>query len=132
MGETHEKFVALAALHDEATRGTRTSGDLARDLRAAEEVKKDPNFESHLGGFMKAGSAERPDYDLPSTLRLLKYKHSVGVKRLAASELREKNPQLSEELAEIADEMEESHQRFMEMAERIKHLKYFKNGTLAR
>ena len=124
--------MALAALHDEATRGTRTSGDLAKDLRAAEEAKKDPNFESHLSSFMKAGTAERTDHDLPSTLRLLKYQHSVGVKRLAASELRERNPQLSEALAEVADEMEESHQRFVEMAEKIKHLKYFKNGTLAR
>lgn len=124
MGETHEKFVALAALHDEATRGTRSSGDLAKELRTAEETRKDPNFESHLASFMQAGSAERPDYDLPSTLRLLKYKQSVGVKRLAAAELRVKNPQLSEALEEIADEMEDSHQRFVEMAEQIKDLKY--------
>lgn len=116
--------MALAALHDEATRGTRSSGDLAKELRTAEETRKDPNFESHLASFMQVGSAERPDYDLPSTLRLLKYKQSVGVKRLAAAELRAKNPQLSEALEEIADEMEDSHQRFVEMAEQIKDLKY--------
>lgn len=35
----------------------------------------------------RPGLEERPDYDLPSALRL-KYKNSVSVKRLAAAELR--------------------------------------------
>jgi hypothetical protein len=69
------------------------------------------------------GQAERPDADLPSALRLMKYKQSTSIKRLAASELRPKNPRLAQSLDEIANEMDESHERFMEMAANMAAMK---------
>lgn len=123
LDETTEQFVAMAALHDETLRGPRPSPDLAKTLRAAEEAKKDPNFQEHLGAFLKKGTAERPDADLPSALRLMKYKQSTQIKRLAANELRPKNPKLAQTLDEIANEMDESHERFLEMAANMAAMK---------
>jgi len=61
-----------------------------------ENVKSDPNFEAHLSDFLGKGMQERPNSDLPSALRLMKFKNSAGVKRLAAQELKTSNPALSQ------------------------------------
>mgnify|MGYP001208657329 CR=1 FL=1 len=122
MSETHEKFVQTALQYDA---WHRPDPELPSQLRKKEEEKKrdmsDPNYEAHLPDMLKAGSAEgRPDPDLPSKLRLMKYKQSAVVKRLAADELAKKNPALAEELADLADEIEESHKVFEEMVETMR------------
>ena len=61
----------------------------------------DPNFEEHLGDFLKRGKGERPDYELPSDLRMLKYKNMAEVKKIAAKELKKagaENIALAEEV----------------------------------
>jgi hypothetical protein len=81
--------VALAATWNA---WTRPSPDLAHDLRVeadSEKRKIDPNFEAHLPDMLKKGASERPSYDLPSELRLLKFKNMASVKRLAAKAIRE-------------------------------------------
>lgn len=59
-------------------------------------MKTDPNYEAHLKEFLNKGKEERSDPELPSELRLMKLKNSVGVKRLAAKELKSTNPILAE------------------------------------
>lgn len=77
----------------------RPDPDLPRKLRNSnKKPENDPNFEEHLPGFLKKGLEERPDAELPSALRLLKYKSSVSVKRLAAAELRTSNEELAAEV----------------------------------
>lgn len=74
--------------------------DLPQQLRAEKEQEKmmeDPNFSAHLPGLMMAGSAERPDYELPQELRE-KYKRMAEVKRMAANEIRK--GEIGEALAE--------------------------------
>ena len=78
---------------------SRPSPDLPRELRAKsdlENVSTDPNFEAHLSDFLGKGLMERPNSDLPSALRLMKFKNTANVKRLAAKELKTSNPILSE------------------------------------
>ena len=77
---------------------------------------------------MKRGLAEdRSAPDLPSELRMLKYKNMASVKKLAAKEIKKTglNEALAEELSDIAEEIEESHLRFenlaMAMKERARH-----------
>jgi hypothetical protein len=123
--ETTEKFVAAAETWDA---WGRPSPDLASDLRAKAELGKrgtssDPNFVAHLPDLMKQGASDdRPAPDLPSELRMLKYKNSASVKRLAASELKKvnNNSELAAELEEIADEIEESHLRFVELSNTLR------------
>jgi len=116
LDETTEKFVLAATQWDA---WSRPSPDLPRELRAKsdlENVTTDPNFEAHLSDFLSKGLMERPNSDLPSALRLMKFKNTANVKRLAAKELKTSNPILSETLEEMALEIEESHERFVEMA----------------
>lgn len=114
--ETERRFAALAALHDEATRGNRPSPDLGSQLRKTEDAKRDPNFEHHLSQFLKAGAAERPDSELPTILRMERYAESARVKRQAAKEIRPKNPKIAQSLEEIADLIEESTEHFAVLA----------------
>jgi len=50
-------------------------------------------------------------------------KNNVAVKRLAVKELRTPNPALAEELEEMADEIEESHRRFEQLAKNFNAMK---------
>ena len=50
---------------------------------------------------MGAGLKERETPDLPSELRLVKYKNMAGVKRIAASELRQAGPAYTELAFEV-------------------------------
>ena len=123
--ETTEKFVTAAETWDA---WGRPDPDLAANLRAKAELGKrgtssDPNFVAHLPDLMKQGANDnRPAPDLPSELRMLKYKNSASVKRLAASELKKtnNNSELAAELEEIADEIEESHSRFVELSNTLR------------
>ena len=84
---------------------------------------QDPNYAEHLDEFMKRGLAEnRSTPDLPSELRMLKYKNMASVKKLAAKEIKKTglNEALAEELSEIAEEIEESHLRFENLAMAMK------------
>ena len=77
----------------------RPSPTLASELRAKqdlENIKTDPNYEAHLKEFLNKGKDERPDPELPSALRLMKFKNSAAVKRLAAEELKSTNPKLAQ------------------------------------
>ena len=117
INETHEKFVQLAGTYDA---WHRPDPDLPKQLRRKEEERKrdlaDPNYEAHVEGFMQKGQAEdRTDPDLPSSLRLTRYKYKASVKKTAAKELAEINPALAEELSDMADEIEESHEQFERM-----------------
>lgn len=124
MSETSEKFVSIALEWDA---WGRPDPELPNQLRQAKEVF-DPNFEANKAKFMSAGRKDnRPDYDLPSELRMLKYKNVANVKRLAANEIRKQgtsNEELAKELEEIASEIEESHDNFVRVAEAIKSKKY--------
>jgi len=118
LNDTHEKFVN-AALYWDAW--SRPDPDLPRELRKKDDEKKkdlaDPNFASNLSKFMSAAKNDRESPDLPSELRMMKYKQSADVKRLAAKELKRTpgNEKMAEELLDIADEIEESHSKFVEM-----------------
>jgi len=131
ISETSEKFVKAAEYFDA---WGRPDPELPHKLREEEDAKKrmvDPNYEAHLGEMMKKGLQERSDYDLPSQLRLLKYKQSADVQRLAASEMRAVTPncELAAELDEIADEIEESSKRFAKLAETMEASKRSEKST---
>lgn len=119
LNDTHEMFVQAALVWNA---WDRPSPDLGSELRAQADLRnvrsqEDPNFASHLPGFLAAGAADdRPDPELPSALRLMKFKNNAGTKRLAAQEIRSSNPKLAQTLEEIASEMEESHERFVQLA----------------
>ena len=82
--------------------GTRASPDLGSELREKERgTTNDPNFVDNLPRFMGAGLKERETPDLPSELRLVKYKNMAGVKRIAASELRQAGPAYTELAFEV-------------------------------
>lgn len=118
--ETQEKFIALSATWNA---WSRPDPDLAVKLRDSFNAKnsQDPNYEANLAKFMAAGrAAERPDPEMPSQLRMIKYKQGAEVKRLAAKELRRENPALADELEEMADEIEDSHKRFEVMVADMK------------
>lgn len=117
LAETSEKFVEAAMFYDA---WNRPSPDIAQKLRDFKELttKPDPNYEAHKESLIAAGlSPDRTSPDLPSELRLLKYKQSASVNRIAAKEIRPVNKELAAEMDEIADELEESHERFVKMAE---------------
>jgi hypothetical protein len=109
MEETSEKFALLAETWDA---WGRPDPDLPRQLREKVMPTIDPNFEEHLPEMLKKGMQDRPDPQMPSAIRLLKYKQTAAKKRLAAAELKKINPALAEELEDIALEIEESHERF--------------------
>lgn len=116
------KFVA-AALNWDAW--SRPSPDLPNELRKKEEERKkdtaDPNYAAHLPAMMKVGRSEdRPSPTMPSELRLMKYKQGAAVKKLASRDLEKINPALAEELADMALEIEESHEMFEKMAASMK------------
>ncbi len=133
MAETTERFAAVAINSDGKNR---PDPDLPHQLREAQKYKmnaasiraekykshpdfEDPNFDEHLPDMMKVGSsADRPDYELPRTLRMLK--QSSTVEKRAAVEIRPLNAVLAEELSEIAEEIDESHDRFVAIAEAMK------------
>ena len=122
MAETSEKFVQTALFWDA---WKRPSPDLPSELRAKNDLAKkdleDPNFAANLSKFLSAGRNEdRSSPNLPSDLRLIKYKQGVEVKRLASKELKTQNVALAEELDEIASEIEESHKRFEEMVQSMR------------
>ena len=96
----------------------RPSPELPNMLRDKAYPSIDPNYEEHLPDMLKAGSQERPSYDLPSELRMLKYKQSASVKKMAATELKKmpENAALAAEMEEMAAEIEESHERFEKIA----------------
>jgi hypothetical protein len=122
ISETNSKFASLAARHDDAARGVRSSPDLGSQLRQIEQAKSDPNFESHVAGFMKKGlETSRPDADLPHILR-----------KQSGRRFKTSNPVVTEELEEIEVEIAEAHEQFAVAASQIKAKKYFKNGVMAR
>lgn len=97
--------IVLAATQWDAW--NRPSPDLPRELRAKsdlENVMTDPNFEAHLSDFLGKGMMERPSSDLPSTLRLMKFKNTADVKRLAAKELKTSNPALSQTVCKLQEQ----------------------------
>lgn len=79
----------------------RLHGFIARPTTVSMAEEMDPNFEEHLPGMMRAGSQERPSYDLASELRQ-KYKRIQEKKRQAATSLKTINPELAIEV-EIID-----------------------------
>lgn len=96
----------------------RPDPNLASNLRQSKQ-KEDPNFQANLPQMLLVGKDEnRPSSELPSELRLLRYKNMASVKRIAANHLNKQggNEELARELEEMADEIEESHQRFVDMA----------------
>ena len=70
---------------------SRPDPELPSKLRQENKAETDPNFEAHLNQMFLKGRGERTDYDLPSTLRLLKYKNMASVQKLAAKALRSNN-----------------------------------------
>lgn len=72
---------------------------------------------------MQAGLAERPDYELPTILRMERYAESAQVKRQAAQEIRSKNPKIAQSLEEIADLIEESTEHFAILAANMAAMK---------
>ena len=100
LNDTHEKFVALSESWDS---WNRPDPDIARKLRQEAEAKKttDPNFIAHLPQMMAKGSSDRPSADLPSELRMLKYKQMASVKRIASQQIKniKGSEKLSQELA---------------------------------
>lgn len=92
--ETTETFINLATQWDA---WNRPSPDLAKELRANKSVQSpDPNFEAHLKDIYRKGRAEdRASPDLPSELRMMKYKNMANVQKLAAKILKEVNPELA-------------------------------------
>eukprot|EP01041_Mallomonas_annulata_P003217 gene3218-6362_t len=129
--ETSEKFVSAAMYWDAWGRPDPELPHNLREEREAERRKVDPNYEAHLESMMAKGSEERPDPELPSQLRMLKYKQSAAVQRLAATQLRQTtaNVELAAEMDEIADEIEESSERFAKMAEMLSASKMSENST---
>eukprot|EP00596_Hydrurales_sp_CCMP1899_P007342 CAMPEP_0119041352 /NCGR_PEP_ID=MMETSP1177-20130426/11577_1 /TAXON_ID=2985 /ORGANISM="Ochromonas sp, Strain CCMP1899" /LENGTH=195 /DNA_ID=CAMNT_0007007329 /DNA_START=285 /DNA_END=872 /DNA_ORIENTATION=- len=120
LAETHEKFVQTALWWDA---WSRPSPDLPSELRQKERgSENDPNFIDNLPRFMAAGSREdRPEVDLPSELRLMKYKNMAAVKRLAATELRKSGSAgLADEMDELAIQIEESHEKFVDLAAQLR------------
>jgi chromosome segregation ATPase len=127
MAETSEKFAKMAENWDA---WGRPDPDLPSQLRKKKYPEGDPNYEEHLPDMLKKGSDDnRPEPDLPSALRMLKYKQSAGVKKLAASEIKPMNEALAEELSEIAEEIEESHQRFVDLASAMKERAAFSDTS---
>ena len=132
--ETHEQFVQVA-LHYDAW--SRPDPNLPGQLRAKFSPTIDPNYEENLKKFMQKGKLEdRPLPDLPSQLRLMKYANMAKVKRMAAKELRETNirdnVELAAELDEIAQEMEESHAKFEQLAETFNAMKTYEANKESR
>ena len=113
--DTHEKFVTLSTTWDA---WSRPDPNLPSKLRAQYDRKVEMLDEAEDYG--KKSVVERPDPNLPSTLRMLKYKQGAEVKRMAAKEVRTKDPALADELEEMADEIEDSHRRFEVMVSDIK------------
>ena len=70
---------------------SRPDPELPSKLRQENKAETDPNFEANLNKMFLKGRGERTDYDLPSTLRLLKYKNMASVQKLAAKDLRANN-----------------------------------------
>lgn len=125
--ETHEQFVQVA-LHYDAW--SRPDPNLPGQLRAKYSPTIDPNYEENLKKFMQKGNLQdRPLPDIPSQLRLMKYGNMAKVKRMAAKELKQTNVrdnlELAAELDEIAQEMEESHAKFEQLAETFNAMKQY-------
>ena len=100
-----------------------------------EPISVDPNFEAHLPDLLKVGSAEdRPTPDIAADLRkrfkAIEGEHRIfiitpdirppltssidliGGSRKAAKVLQSSNSELAIELEELADELEETHEKF--------------------
>lgn len=120
LSDTHEKFVTLSQTWDA---WNRPDPNLPNKMRAQYERKVEMQDEQseHMKEYMSKGRMERPDPALPSTLRMMKYKQSAEVKRMAAKEVRAKSPALADELEEMADEIEDSHKRFEVMVADMKY-----------
>ena len=86
--------------------------------RAMSTNDEDPNYKAHLPSLLKKGlSPDRPDPEIAGQLRA-RYKEIIGVKKDAAvNTLKTANPELAAELEELADEMEETHEHFVALAE---------------
>lgn len=117
--DTHDKFVKLSTTWDS---WNRPDPNLPSKLRSEYDRKVEMADEAAEGyGKLLGASADgRPDPSLPSQLRMLKYKQGAEVKRMAAKEVRPKDPALADELEEMADEIEDSHRRFEVMVSDIK------------
>lgn len=128
--ETHEQFVQVA-LHYDAW--SRPDPDLPGKLRAKYSPTIDPNYEENLKKFILKGQQDRPVPELPTQLRLMKYGNIAKVKRIAAKELRKTNNlELAAELDEIAQEMEETHAKFEQLAETFNAMKQYEANKEAR
>lgn len=80
----------------------------------ASPVEKDPNYEAHLSKLLKVGLQDRPSPDIASDLRK-RYKQIGEAKRKAAKAL-VSNPELAAELDELASELEEATENFVNLA----------------
>lgn len=70
---------------------------------------------AHLPTLLRKGLDERPDPDIASQMRQ-KYKVIENTKRKAAAELKSINPELAAELEELATELDETHEKFVQLA----------------
>jgi hypothetical protein len=119
--ETHEKFVQLSTTWDAWSRPdpnlpNKLRKEYDRKVEMADEAADEYASRTVVGGV----GADRPDPNLPSQLRMLKYKQGAEIKRMAAKEVREKDPELAAELEEMADEIDDSHKRFEVMVSDMK------------
>merc|ERR1719197_1391234 len=70
---------------------------------------------AHLPTLLRKGLDERPDPDIAQQMRK-KYKIIENTKRKAAADLKSINPELAAELEELADEINETHEKFVQLA----------------
>lgn len=77
-------------------------------------ASSDPNFDAHLSKLLKVGLEERPSPEIASDLRK-RYKQIGDTKRKAAKALTT-NPELAAELEELAIELDEATENFINLA----------------
>jgi hypothetical protein len=77
---------------------------------------EDPNYLAHLPAMLKKGlDSSRPSPDVGKDLRG-RYKTIETTKRKASAVLKTSNPELAAELEEIADELKETNEKFVQVA----------------
>lgn len=134
LAETHERFVDLSVSWDAWNRPDPATPQVLRTLaESGKGIKSDPNFIANLPKMMGQGlSDNRMSPDLPSELRMLKYKNKAATSRIAAKELKDKDSKLADELEDIADEIEMSHRKFEEMAANIKERMKMQDNSVSK
>lgn len=84
--------------------------------KSPSDVYGSESFQEHLPELLKRGLSERPDYELPKLMRA-RYEKMVAAKKEASRSISGFNLELSEELSELAAEMDDTSHRFVESAE---------------